>query len=83
MSVIRPLVLLACVAAAGPAAACADQAARMRAAVEADIPRRQVAESVGRRLIGELDQAAAHCRAGRDAQGQAIIARIRSTYGYR
>lgn len=80
---IAAALCLAAVSFAAPAFACADRADRMRAAVEADIPRRQVAEVVGRRLIADLNEAAGHCRAGRTAQGEAIIRRINSTYGYR
>jgi hypothetical protein len=71
------------VLAAPPAFACADRAERIRGAVQADIRTRNVAQTVGERLVTELNEAAAHCRAGRTAQGEAILTRIRNTYSYR
>lgn len=68
---------------AAPALACAERSERIQAAVAADVRTRNVAQSVGERLLAELRQAADHCRAGRPAQGDAIVRRIVSTYGYR
>jgi hypothetical protein len=75
--------LAAFVMSAAPAAACAERAERIQAAVTSDVRTRNIAAAVGERLLGELRQAAEHCRAGRAAQGDAIVRRIVSTYGYR
>jgi hypothetical protein len=67
----------------GPAYACADRAERITGVIRSDMRTRNVGEEVGRRLIAELAEAAGHCRAGRNAQGEAIMQRIARTYNYR
>lgn len=83
MRLVSCLIVGAALLATSPAFACADRAERIRGAVQADIRTRNVAQSVGERLIADLNEAAAHCRAGRAAQGEAILTRIRNTYSYR
>jgi chorismate mutase len=69
--------------AAGPAFACADQAERVIGNVRSDLRTRNVGQQVGERLVQELTEAANHCRAGRTAQGEAILRRIALQFNYR
>ena len=69
--------------AASPAFACADQAERVIVNVRSDIRTRNVGQQVGERLVQELTEAANHCRAGRNAQGEAILRRIATQFNYR
>lgn len=70
-------------AAASPAFACADQAERVIGNVRSDMRTRNVGQQVGERLVQELTEAANHCRAGRNAQGEAILRRIAPQFNYR
>lgn len=76
-------VIMGLLAGMAPAMACTANAERILAAVQSDIRTRNVNAQVGERLTGELNQAVAHCKAGRTAQGEAILTRIRNTYSYR
>jgi hypothetical protein len=66
-----------------PVLACAERAERTIEVVRKDIADQNVSQGVGNRLIGELQQAAAACRAGRAREGEATLVRIQRTYNYR
>ncbi len=66
-----------------PVLACAERAERTIEVVRKDIADQNVSQGVGNRLIGELQQAAAACRAGRTRDGEATLTRIQRTYNYR
>jgi hypothetical protein len=68
---------------AQPAGNCAERAERVIVNVRADMRTGNVGREVGGRLVAELTEAAAHCRAGRAAQGEAILRRIATTFNYR
>lgn len=87
MSIARTFVaaclsLTALLAAMGAANACAERAERMAQSVKRDIPKRQVAESVGKKLIVDLERAASACKAGRVREGETIINQISKNFGY-
>ena len=62
---------------------CAERAERVIVNVRSDMRTGNVGREVGERLVAELTEAANHCRAGRAAQGEAILRRIATTFNYR
>lgn len=63
-------------------AGCQGEVARYRAVMDNDLAMGHVNQSVHSRVTRELDQAAAACAAGRDAEAQRMIRATKSRYGY-
>lgn len=63
-------------------AGCQGEVARYRAVMDNDLAMGHVNQSVHGRVSREIDQAAATCAAGRDAEAQRMIRATKSRYGY-
>ena len=61
---------------------CHGEIARYRAVMDNDLAMGHVNQSVHARVAREIDQAAAACAAGRDAEAQRMIRTAKSRYGY-
>lgn len=70
------------VAAATAAAGCAGEVSAYRAVMENDRTTGHVAESVYRRVEGEIERAAEACAAGRDAEAVRMLNATKARYGY-
>jgi hypothetical protein len=62
---------------------CASEVARTRAVMDNDLATGHVGKSVHAKVSGEVDEAAAACAAGRDAEAVRMIAATKARYGYR
>jgi hypothetical protein len=62
---------------------CAGEVSRYRAVMDNDLATGHVNKAVHGRVTAEIDQAAATCGAGRDAEAVRMIAATKSRYGYR
>jgi hypothetical protein len=63
-------------------AGCQGEVARYKAVMDNDLAMGHVNQSVHARVAREIDQAAAACAAGRDAEAQRMIRATKSRYGY-
>ncbi len=61
---------------------CQGEVARYKAVMDNDLAMGHVNQSVYGRVSREIDQAAAACAAGRDAEAQRMIRATKSRYGY-
>ncbi len=61
---------------------CAARAEKMTQNVQSDIKKRQIAESVGQKLLKEINDAETLCRKNETGKGTAILDKISKTYGY-
>jgi hypothetical protein len=62
---------------------CAGEVARYRAVMDNDLATGHVGKSVHGKVSGEIEEAAAACAAGRDAEAVHMIAATKARYGYR
>jgi len=63
-------------------AGCKGEVDRYRAVMDNDLSMGHVNQSVHARVVREIDQAAATCAAGRDAEAIRMINATKSRYGY-
>ena len=63
-------------------AGCQGEVARYKAVMDNDLAMGHVNQSVYGRVSRDIDQAAAACAAGRDAEAQRMIRATKSRYGY-
>jgi len=70
------------VAAATAAAGCAGEVSAYRAVMENDRATGHVAESVYRRVEGEIERAAEACAAGREADAVRMLNATKARFGY-
>jgi hypothetical protein len=66
-----------------PGSGCSGEVARTRAVMDNDLATGHVNKTVHGRVGAEIDQAAAACAAGRDAEAVRMIAATKARYGYR
>lgn len=62
---------------------CADAITAYRTVLANDLETGHVARSVFDRIVPEVEEAAAACRAGRDPRARSILAATKARYGYR
>jgi hypothetical protein len=62
---------------------CAGEVQRYRAVMDNDLATGHVGKTVHAKVLGEIDEAAAACTAGRDAEAVRMIAATKVRYGYR
>jgi hypothetical protein len=79
------LVTIAGLTVPGPAAAnsCGERAERMRAAIQTDVRKRQIAEGVAKDLLPQVEKAATLCRSGKVSDGERALDTITKKFGYR
>lgn len=66
-----------------PGSGCAGEVQRYRAVMDNDLATGHVGKTVHAKVSGEIDEAAAACAVGRDAEAARMIAATKARYGYR
>jgi hypothetical protein len=61
---------------------CSGAVSRLKAIIDNDMETGHINAGVYKSMTGELENAAAACSAGKDAQAQAMVAATRKRHGY-
>ncbi|OQW50040.1 hypothetical protein [Candidatus Raskinella chloraquaticus] len=62
---------------------CSERAERMRAAIQIDVRKRQIAEGVAKDLLPQVEKAEALCKGGKVSDGEKALDAITRKFGYR
>ena len=62
---------------------CSERAERVRAAIQTDVRKRQIAEGVAKDLLPQVEKAETLCKGGKVSDGEKALDAITRKFGYR